>query len=78
MFLLWKWYKTSELGLRAAILSCGLMLSNAFGSLIASAVLDSMEGVLGYAAWRWYVKPRLYGPSPCGLTRAGYSSSRVL
>ena len=31
------------------------MLSNAFGSLIASVILDSMEGVLGCAAWRWYV-----------------------
>ena len=55
VFLLSKWYKRSELGLRIAILSCGSMLSNAFGSLIASGILDRMEGVLGRAAWRWYV-----------------------
>ena len=55
LFLLSKWYKRSELGLRTAILSCGSMLSNAFGSLIASGILDGMEGVLGQAAWRWYV-----------------------
>lgn len=53
LFLLSKWYKRSELGLRTAVLSCGLLLSNAFGSLIASVILDSMEGVLGCAAWRW-------------------------
>ncbi|KAG8218703.1 hypothetical protein J3R82DRAFT_4371 [Butyriboletus roseoflavus] len=29
------------------------MISSAFGTLIASAILDSMDGVLGYAAWRW-------------------------
>lgn len=55
LFLLSKWYKHSELGLRTAILSCGSLLSNAFGSLIASGILDGMEGVLGHAAWRWYV-----------------------
>ena len=55
MFLLSKWYERSELGLRTAILSCGGMLSNAFGSLIASWILSSMDGVLGHAAWRWYV-----------------------
>ena len=55
MFLLSKWYKHSELGLRTTILTCGILISNAFGSLIASGILDSMEGVFGYAAWRWYV-----------------------
>ena len=55
VFILSKWYKRSELGLRIAILSCGGMLSNAFGSLIASGILSGMEGVLGHAAWRWCV-----------------------
>ena len=55
MFILSKWYKRNELGLRIAILSCGGMLSNAFGSLIASGILSDMEGVLGHAAWRWCV-----------------------
>ncbi|KAG1755747.1 major facilitator superfamily domain-containing protein [Suillus lakei] len=53
LFLLSKWYKRRELGQRTAILSCGIMISNAFGSLLASAILDGMDGVMGYAAWRW-------------------------
>ncbi|KAH9920672.1 MFS general substrate transporter [Fomitopsis serialis] len=53
LFLLSKWYTRSELGLRTAVLSCGLLISNAFGSLIASGILDGMQGKLGHAAWRW-------------------------
>ena len=50
-----KWYKRSELGLLTAVLACGTTLSNAFGSLITSMILDGMEGVLGCSVWRWYV-----------------------
>jgi len=53
LFLLSKWYKRSELGVRTALLSCGSLISNAFGSLIASGILDGMEGKLGHSAWRW-------------------------
>ena len=53
LFLLSKWYKHSELGFRTSILLCGSILSNAFGALIASAILDGMQGVLGLSAWRW-------------------------
>jgi len=53
VFLLSGWYTRRELGLRIAFLACGSLLSIAFGSLIASGILDSMEGVWGYAAWRW-------------------------
>ncbi|KAI0723106.1 MFS general substrate transporter [Earliella scabrosa] len=53
LFLLSKWYKRSELGVRTALLSCGSLISNAFGSLIASGILNGMEGKLGHAAWRW-------------------------
>ncbi|EIN10908.1 MFS general substrate transporter [Punctularia strigosozonata HHB-11173 SS5] len=53
LFLLSKWYKRSELGQRTALLSCGSLISNAFGSLIASGILDGMEGKLGHSAWRW-------------------------
>ncbi|EIW82048.1 MFS general substrate transporter [Coniophora puteana RWD-64-598 SS2] len=53
LFLLSKWYKRRELGLRTAILSCGNMISQAFGSLLASVILERMDGVLGYAGWRW-------------------------
>lgn len=53
LFLISKWYKHNELGSRTAILFCGGIISNAFGSLLASVILDNMQGVLGYAAWRW-------------------------
>ncbi|KAF9055118.1 MFS general substrate transporter [Hymenopellis radicata] len=53
LFLISRWYKRTELSQRTALLSCGSLISNAFGSLIASAILDAMEGVWGYAAWRW-------------------------
>ena len=36
-----------------SILLCGSILSHAFGALIASVILDSMQGVLGLSAWRW-------------------------
>ncbi|KZT13068.1 MFS general substrate transporter [Laetiporus sulphureus 93-53] len=53
LFLLSKWYTRAELGVRTALLSCGSLISNAFGSLIASGILDSMQGKLGHSAWRW-------------------------
>ncbi|KAJ7667972.1 MFS general substrate transporter [Mycena polygramma] len=53
LFLLSKWYKRDELGLRTAVLYCGNIISNAFGSLLASGVLAGMQGKLGHAAWRW-------------------------
>ncbi|QRW19031.1 major facilitator superfamily transporter [Rhizoctonia solani] len=53
LFLLSKWYKREELGLRTAILYCGNLSSNAFGGLIAAGILDGMQGKLGHAAWRW-------------------------
>ncbi|KAF9534883.1 MFS general substrate transporter [Crepidotus variabilis] len=53
LFLISKWYKRSELSQRMALLTSGNLISNAFGSLIASGILDSMHGVWGYQAWRW-------------------------
>ncbi|KAH7930095.1 MFS general substrate transporter [Leucogyrophana mollusca] len=53
LFLLSKWYKRDEIGFRTALLTCGSSVSNAFGSLIASGILGSMDGKLGFAAWRW-------------------------
>ena len=53
LFLISKWYKHTELGLRTAVLYCGGIISNACGALIASYILDQMQGVLGMAAWRW-------------------------
>ncbi|OBZ77136.1 hypothetical protein A0H81_03715 [Grifola frondosa] len=53
LFLISKWYKRSELGSRTALLYCGNIISNAFGALLASGILDGMQGKLGRAAWRW-------------------------
>ncbi|KAG1743064.1 MFS general substrate transporter [Suillus lakei] len=53
VFLLSRWYKRNELGLRTAILYCGNSVSNAFGALIASGILGSLDGTLGFKAWRW-------------------------
>ena len=61
-FLLSKWYKREELGVRTAVLSCGSLISNAFGSLIASGILDGMQGKLGHSAWR-YVLPTSHRPT---------------
>ncbi|KAG2139907.1 MFS general substrate transporter [Suillus cothurnatus] len=53
VFLLSRWYKKNELGLRMALLFCGSSISGAFGSLIASGILSSLDGTLGFSAWRW-------------------------
>ncbi|KAF7798936.1 hypothetical protein EIP86_010164 [Pleurotus ostreatoroseus] len=53
LFLLSKWYTRAELGSRTAILYTGNIASNAFGALLASGILDGMQGKLGRAAWRW-------------------------
>ncbi|KAG1723763.1 MFS general substrate transporter [Suillus lakei] len=53
VFLISKWYKRTEIGLRLAILYCGNLISNAFGALIAAGILANMNNDLGQAAWRW-------------------------
>ncbi|KAK2466174.1 hypothetical protein APHAL10511_001816 [Amanita phalloides] len=53
LFLLSKWYKREELGSRTALLFCGNIISGAFGALIASGILEGLQGKLGHAAWRW-------------------------
>ncbi|KIK49027.1 hypothetical protein CY34DRAFT_797410 [Suillus luteus UH-Slu-Lm8-n1] len=53
VFLLSRWYKQNELGLRTALLACGASISNAFGALFASGILGSLDGTLGFAGWRW-------------------------
>jgi len=52
LFLISGWYKGDELALRTALVSCGIPISGAFGSLMASGILAGMQGVLGKAAWR--------------------------
>ncbi|KAL4071093.1 major facilitator superfamily domain-containing protein [Scleroderma yunnanense] len=53
LFILSTWYKCDELGLRMAYLTCGASLSTAFGSFVESGILTTMDGKLGYTAWRW-------------------------
>ncbi|KAL0955459.1 hypothetical protein HGRIS_001701 [Hohenbuehelia grisea] len=53
LFLLSKWYKRDELGLRVTILFCASFISSAFGSVLAAGILNDMQGKLGHAAWRW-------------------------
>ncbi|KAG5732000.1 hypothetical protein E4T56_gene18263 [Termitomyces sp. T112] len=52
-YLLSRWYTKKELAFRLAILYSGLLISNAFGSLMAAGILANMEGKRGIRAWRW-------------------------
>ncbi|KAK8138301.1 MFS general substrate transporter [Apiospora sp. TS-2023a] len=47
------WYTKKELGVRMALLVCGLLLSNSFAGLISAGILYGMAGVGNLAAWRW-------------------------
>lgn len=53
IYLLSCWYTKKELGLRMALLICGLLLSNSFAGLISAGILSGMSGVGSLAAWRW-------------------------
>ncbi|PPQ74010.1 hypothetical protein CVT24_012617 [Panaeolus cyanescens] len=53
LLLMSRWYKRDELGFRTSIFFAGLLISIAFGNLMASGILDRMDGVLGHASWRW-------------------------
>ncbi|QRW21161.1 major facilitator superfamily transporter [Rhizoctonia solani] len=52
-YILSRWYTRKELAFRAALLYFGLLVSNAFGSLMAAGILSGMQGKRGIAAWRW-------------------------
>ncbi|THH30870.1 hypothetical protein EUX98_g3336 [Antrodiella citrinella] len=53
IYLLSRWYTRKELAFRSAILYGGLLISNAFGSLMAAGILSNMDGKMGIRAWRW-------------------------
>ncbi|TFK34765.1 major facilitator superfamily domain-containing protein [Crucibulum laeve] len=53
IYLLSRWYTKKELAFRSAILYAGLLISNAFGALMAAGILSNMEGKRGIRAWRW-------------------------
>ncbi|KIJ70005.1 hypothetical protein HYDPIDRAFT_104679 [Hydnomerulius pinastri MD-312] len=45
-------YKHSELGWRIAIITSGSTISYAFGAVVASGVMEVMDGIFGFAGWR--------------------------
>lgn len=53
IYLLSRWYTRKQLAFRSAFLYCGLLISNAFGSLIAAGILSNLDGKRGIRAWRW-------------------------
>ncbi|KAI5119172.1 hypothetical protein M0805_008655 [Coniferiporia weirii] len=53
IYLLSRWYTRKELAFRSAVLYGGLLISNAFGSLMAAGILSGMEGKRGIRGWRW-------------------------
>lgn len=53
LFYLSKWYTKKELSLRMAIFYSGSMISGAFGSLLAAAILAGLNGKRGLKAWQW-------------------------
>ncbi|KAJ1299809.1 hypothetical protein OPQ81_000708 [Rhizoctonia solani] len=46
-YILSRWYTRKELAFRAALLYFGLLVSNAFGSLMAAGILSGMQGKRG-------------------------------
>ncbi|KAG0697554.1 major facilitator superfamily domain-containing protein, partial [Suillus ampliporus] len=46
------WYKRDELAVGTTLVTCGGVLSSAFGPLFASGILQGMQGKLGQATWR--------------------------
>lgn len=53
LFILSRWYKRHEIGLRMVYFTCAVAVSRVIGPLIASGIFATMDGVLGFAAWRW-------------------------
>ncbi|CAG9982302.1 unnamed protein product [Clonostachys byssicola] len=53
IFLLSSWYTKRELPSRIAVFYLGYTLASAFGGLMAAGILSGMDGLGGYAAWRW-------------------------
>ncbi len=51
-YLMRGWYRNGEFSIRAAIFFSAASLAGAFGGLLAAAI-NQMNGVGGYAGWRW-------------------------
>ncbi|KAL4069100.1 MFS general substrate transporter [Scleroderma citrinum] len=70
LFMISRWYKRDELGLRMAYFSCGNAFSKALGSVIASGVFATMDGKLGVAGWRWLFF--IEGGLTCAIAATGF------
>lgn len=46
------WYTKREIGVRMALLICGILLSNAFAGLISAGILSGMDGVGNLESWQ--------------------------
>lgn len=53
LFMISRWYKHHEIGSRLVYFTCGSAASKIIGPPIASGILGTMDGIRGYAAWRW-------------------------
>ncbi|KAH9902102.1 MFS general substrate transporter [Xylariomycetidae sp. FL2044] len=52
-YVLGSWYKKTELGKRTAIFACAAYVGTMISGYLQSAVLASLDGRNGLAAWRW-------------------------
>ena len=57
-YLISMYYKRYELQWRFNIFFTGSILAGSFSGLLAYAIAH-MDGVQGYAGWRWYVSPAM-------------------
>lgn len=52
-YLFSNWYRPAEMGKRASLYMSAGQVGGAFGSLIAGAVMEHLEGSRGIRGWRW-------------------------
>lgn len=52
-YILGSWYLSEELGKRSAIFSSSAQMGTLFSGVMQAAILKSMDGYRGLAAWRW-------------------------
>jgi MFS family permease len=53
MFIISSWYKKHEQSKRFVVFHSAGIMSGAFGSILAGAITDGLDGSLGIAGWRW-------------------------
>lgn len=53
MFIISSWYRKGEQSKRFVVFHSAGIASGAFGSILAGAITDGLDGALGIAGWRW-------------------------